>query len=229
MPTRLIVIISALALLLVLMIVSSIFIHKKMETFTNREYAPIEYPGFITPEECDALIEFAKKKGLVKSELYEGTKDVVDNSTRLSEQTWLADNDHPVVKSISDKVSKIVGLPVQNFEMLQVLHYGKGGKYDPHFDACEEKEKGFCDRMNIGGPRLKTFIIYLNDDYEGGGTHFPKINYTVIPKKGKAVLFENVDANHVIIPEALHGGQPVLNGEKWIANKWIHAGPFMQS
>jgi prolyl 4-hydroxylase len=124
---------------------------------------------------------------------------------------------------LSQKISQVVNIPAKNAESLQVLHYGKGGKYDPHYDACEEKEKGFCDRMNIGGPRISTVIIYLNDDYSGGGTHFPQIGYTVKPQKGKAVLFHNVDADFKIIPEALHGGQPVLDGEKWIANKWFHA------
>ena len=71
------------------------------------------------------------------------------------------------------------------------------------------------------GPRLLTVLFYLNDDFEGGETIFPKINKVVKPQKGKAVIFRNVDNDGVIISQAVHGGEPVKNGEKWIANKWI--------
>jgi prolyl 4-hydroxylase len=71
------------------------------------------------------------------------------------------------------------------------------------------------------GPRYYTLLIYLNDDFEGGETVFPKINKFVKPKKGKAVLFQSVDHRGVIIDEAFHGGNPVSAGQKWIANKWI--------
>ena len=75
--------------------------------------------------------------------------------------------------------------------------------------------------MNNKGPRYLTVLFYLNDNFEGGETIFPKINKLVKPKKGKAIIFQNVDNNGVIITQALHGGEPVKNGEKWIANKWI--------
>lgn len=71
------------------------------------------------------------------------------------------------------------------------------------------------------GPRYLTVLFYLNDNFDGGETIFPKINKLVKPEKGKAVIFQNVNNNGVIITQALHGGKPVKNGEKWIANKWI--------
>ena len=72
------------------------------------------------------------------------------------------------------------------------------------------------------GPRYLTFLIYLNDNFEGGETIFPNINKKIKPEKGKAVIFKNIDENENIIKQSLHGGEPVRSGQKWIINKWIH-------
>lgn len=88
-------------------------------------------------------------------------------------------------------------------------------------DACVGNNE-FCNTMNsFVGPRYITFLIYLNDNFEGGHTNFPNINKSIIPQKGKAVLFYNVNKDGSIIPESLHQGSHIINGTKWIANKWI--------
>ena len=51
---------------------------------------------------------------------------------------------------------------------------------------------------------------------------FPYLNLEIKPKKGKGILFRTLDKNDNIILESLHGGKPVIKGEKWICNNWIH-------
>jgi prolyl 4-hydroxylase len=190
-------------------------------------YALEEYDNFLTPEECDQIIQLTKDQ-LIDSRVYASSdNDAVDNLVRNSRQAWLYDNDHALVNDISQTVSKSVNISPQHFEALQVVRYPTGGFYKPHYDACVGT-KEFCQRANQqfnGQQRYITFLIYLNDDFEGGGTHFPKINYTVVPKKGKAVLFYSVDSTGKVLPGSLHGGEPVTKGEKWICNKWIHLPP----
>ena len=67
-----------------------------------------------------------------------------------------------------------------------------------------------------------TMIIYLNDDYQGGETMFPKMGFQVVPKAGKAVVFWSTTEGDEVIRESFHGGNPVVGGEKWICNKWLH-------
>jgi prolyl 4-hydroxylase len=98
------------------------------------------------------------------------------------------------------------------------VQYSEGGLFLPHYDACDHH----CERMDgKDGPRILTVLIYLNDNFEGGETSFPEIGKQVKPEKGKAVVFSNVDKYGRIIKQSLHGGQPVVSGKKWIANKWI--------
>ena len=65
-------------------------------------------------------------------------------------------------------------------------------------------------------------ILYLNDDYRGGSTFFPHLLRRIRPEKGKALYFHNLrpEAGDWD-PLALHTGQRVRSGEKWISNQWI--------
>lgn len=183
----------------------------------------IEIPNFLSKEECDHLIEVAKQKGMEKSMVYADTGDVVDPDVRISEQTWIYDVDDEIVAETSRRIAELTNVPVENQEAMQLLHYTSGGKYNPHYDACDGDEDQ-CARMNKGGgPRILTFIVYLNDNFEGGETDFPHIGIKVKPEQGKAVIFKNVDAfTSDIYQESLHAGLPVKDGEKWMLNKWIH-------
>lgn len=177
-----------------------------------------EIPNFLTPEECNKIIELSNGK-LSPSKVYSQNEDLLSNDSRISQQCWLTD-DNPIIKSISERVKQVTNT-VGTQEQLQVVNYPKGGFFSPHYDACEGNDS-YCTRMNgSDGPRLLTVLFYLNDDFDGGETVFPKINKSVKPEKGKAVIFRNVDENGVIITQALHGGEPIKSGEKWIANKWI--------
>lgn len=49
---------------------------------------------------------------------------------------------------------------------------------------------------------------------------------SVKPRKGDALLFFNLRPDAVPDPLSLHGGCPVIEGEKWSATKWIHVDSF---
>jgi prolyl 4-hydroxylase len=201
------------------------YINNNLDLFSNNtlyvdkdDYDIIEIQNFLTNEECDKIIELSKGN-MFSSKVYSQNEDLYDNKTRISQQCWLNDNDS-FIKDISDKVKSYTNTHNNYLEELQVVNYQPGGFFTPHYDACVGNNS-YCERMNDKGPRYLTVLFYLNDNFEGGETIFPKINKLVKPEKGKAIIFQNVDNNGVIITQALHGGEPVKNGEKWVANKWI--------
>ena len=189
-------------------------------TVKNPDYSIIEIPHFLSDFECEQIILLAKNEKLEVSKVYDSTDDNIDNSSRKSEQCWLTDEHHPIIKRLSEKAAELSKTQGNFQEYLQVVSYPTGGKFNAHYDSCNGTDE-FCERLNKEGFRLVTVLIYLNDNFEGGETVFPKINKTVIPQKGKAVLFYNVDENGKPIYESLHGGNPVTKGQKFIANKWI--------
>ena len=206
--------------LIIILILILIFLFINLCSYFFRSYDIQELPNFLTEEECDVLISLSKNR-LVPSVVYNGNEDLYNTLDRKSDQTWLNDNEHHIVNSISDRIAKLTGTNKNNQELLQLVNYTENGFFNPHYDSCNGS-KEFCKRMNAPlGPRYITLLIYLNDSYTGGETVFPKIGKSVKPEKGKAVLFYNVTPDGDVIDESLHGGNPVLSGEKWIANKWI--------
>ena len=198
---------------------------KKTEGFVA-PYQVQELEDLLTPEECDQLIAYAKKKGMKESDVLSygaETDTVVDTKSRRSKTAWISDNEHSLAMKVALISEKLTGLPRNTQEMLQVAYYEPGGKFNDHYDACSEKNKDYCDKMNrYAGQRRSTLLIYLNDNFTGGETVFPKINVTVKPKKGKGILFWNTTPEEIIISESMHRGNPVEGGEKWICTKWSH-------
>jgi prolyl 4-hydroxylase len=192
-----------------------------------------EIDDFLSHEQCDKLIAHTLQKGMHDSRVGEETREL-DTNVRRSSQAWFCHNENDVVKYIKDRVMSIIldekmrpCFPYidekKSFEDVQVVCYESNGKYDPHFDGTE------CgDDLNVTcyvNQRLATFLIYLNDDFDGGETRFPNIDNTKVkPQKGKALFFWVSDpTNRLVYEETLHGGDPVASGVKWIATQWIRS------
>jgi predicted 2-oxoglutarate/Fe(II)-dependent dioxygenase YbiX len=172
---------------------------------------PKVYHDFITPEERKYIIERSEKElktSLVSEDRY------IDDSVRKSETAWL-DRDDPIVRNVMERCLEYTDRPLANCEKLQVLKYKPGGFYKPHQDAFE----------NDGNMRMYTFILALNDDYEGGETEFPNLGKEYKLRAGDALFFETLDNYELMTSKALHGGQPVKSGEKWICNLWVRKYP----
>jgi prolyl 4-hydroxylase len=179
------------------------------------------YPNFLTPTECNTIIELSKNR-MTPSSLYGSG---INTNVRKSDTCWLQNDVHPVVKKISNLASEITNTPLENQEYLQIVHYTEGGFFKEHYDACFEPEYRTC-REQIYNKRYATILIYLNDDYEGGGTYFPYLNYTTTPKKGDAILFYDTDENQNKITNSKHQANSIIRGEKWVCNKWVRHFPF---
>ncbi|XP_051721211.1 prolyl 4-hydroxylase subunit alpha-2-like [Ctenopharyngodon idella] len=129
---------------------------------------------------------------------------------RTSQSVFL-EEDNTVLARISQNIADITGLSMESAESLHVQNYGIGGRFEPHYDAWDD-ENG----------RTATFLIYMSDVEIGGATVFPKVGVALKPKKGSAVFWYNLLKNGRVDLDTQHAGCPVLVGNKWVANKWIH-------
>ncbi|KAK4773475.1 hypothetical protein SAY87_028494 [Trapa incisa] len=193
------------------------------------------YHNFLSREECEYLIELAKphmeKSTVVDSE----TGKSKDSRVRTSSGTFLARGRDKIIRNIEQRIADFTFIPVENGEGLQVLHYEVGQKYEPHFDY-------FLDEYNTqnGGQRMATLLMYLSDVEEGGETVFPnakgnisavpwwnelsecgKGGLSVKPKMGDALLFWSMKPDATLDEHSLHGGCPVIKGNKWSSTKWM--------
>ena len=70
--------------------------------------------------------------------------------------------------------------------------------------------------MQLRGQRAATLLVYLNDDYEGGETDFPRINFRFKGGLGDALIFSNIDPAGAPDYDTVHAGLPPTTGEKWL-------------
>jgi hypothetical protein len=169
---------------------------------------------FLTPEECDYLIELSQPK-------YEHSKTMKNNDGREIHEgrtsfTAFLNIKDKLVDDIYAKGARILGIPIENFEYLQCTSYDENQEYRRHHDAFSKTEK---DTLKFG-QRISTILIYLNDDFTGGGTYFPLIDIRVRPKKGSAAVWHNLLENGERDSDVYHAGLPVIEGKKYISNLW---------
>jgi hypothetical protein len=89
----------------------------------------------------------------------------------------------------------------------------------PHYDFLDpELNRQEIDRF---GQRAATFLIYLNDDYEGGETSFPQLRIKHRGKTGDALVFGNLGRDGSPDPRTQHAGLPPTRGEKWLFSQWV--------
>ena len=102
-----------------------------------------------------------------------------------------------------------------------MLRYEKDQFYRVHHDQN-------CMAHSLAGVRLFTFFIYLHSPEGGGETRFPKLNVTVQPRKGSAVLWPNVRDHDVTLSDerTSHEAMPPTGGLKFSANLWLHQYDF---
>jgi len=139
---------------------------------------------------------------------------------RVCKSGWLHPIDHLEVRRIKKRAEAATGLDMRYSEVLQVANYGIGGQYDPHFDHAGDDDDKFSE-FNMGN-RIATLLYYISDVTAGGATVFTNAHASVYPVKNAAVLWFNLKRNGKSNKVTRHAGCPVLAGQKWVANFWIH-------
>jgi prolyl 4-hydroxylase len=181
--------------------------------------------GFLSEAECDELVALARPR-LARSETVDnetGGSEV--NTARTSDGMFFTRGEHPVCERVERRIAALLRWPVVNGEGLQVLRYRPGAEYRPHHDYFDPIHPGTPTILARGGQRVGTLVMYLNTPARGGATTFPEVGLDVKPVKGNAVFF-SYHAPHAST-KTLHGGAPVLEGEKWVATKWLREREFV--
>ncbi|HDX9577028.1 TPA: 2OG-Fe(II) oxygenase [Bacillus pseudomycoides] len=168
----------------------------------------------LSDEECEILMEMSKNK--IKRSKIGVSREI--NGIRTSSGTFL--EDHETTAKIERRIASIMGVPAKHGEGLQVVRYTVGQQYQEHYDFFSENSAAAANN------RISTLVMYLNDVDEGGETFFPKLNFSVFPRKGMAVYFEYFYQDASVNQLTLHGGASVSKGEKWIATQWMRRKPL---
>ncbi|KAK7406476.1 hypothetical protein VNO78_08103 [Psophocarpus tetragonolobus] len=192
------------------------------------------FPNFASADQCESIIEMARGRlmpstlALRKGETKETTEGI-----RTSYGVFISasEDETGVLDTIEEKIAKATKIPRNHGEAFNILRYQVGQKYDSHYDAFD-----YTEYVPQKSQRVASFLLYLTDVPEGGETVFPFengfnmdgsfdfkdcIGLKVRPRMGDGLLFYSLLPNGTIDPTSLHGSCSVVQGEKWVATKWI--------
>ncbi len=172
-------------------------------------------PNFLDEKYCEEVINLINNSNLVRTgkgsnfNSYTDKKCVIENN--------------PFIKILNQKMSLLIG----NTNSLPTLgmKYFENDFKENHFDNPWKFVQG---KLNLGFNALKdnsittwTFMIYLNDVKNGGETFFPNLNLKISPKKGTALIWNNLLIDGSINPYSQHQSLKVKNSQKYIITKWF--------
>lgn len=207
--------------------------------------------GFLGLEECDYIKEHAAPH-VAQSGVSLMDKDRGKAATewRTSATYFMPSKPHAPLQQIDQRVASLTRVPKHHQELVQVLRYEDGQKYDAHHDYFDprlySKDARTLRLIQHGkANRMATVLWYLSDVDGGGETVFPRAGnlpspasnspeggvcergLKVAPKKGKAIIFYSLRPDGKIDSLSLHGACPVVGAnDKWAANKWVWSVPM---
>ncbi|XP_061600541.1 prolyl 4-hydroxylase subunit alpha-1b isoform X1 [Cololabis saira] len=181
----------------------------------------VRYLDILSDKEIEKVKQLAKPR-LRRATISNPVTGVLETASyRISKSAWLTTYEDPLIERINQRIEDLTGLEMDTAEELQVANYGVGGQYEPHFDFGRKDEPDAFKELGTGN-RIATWLFYMSDVAAGGATVFPDVGAAVWPQKGTAVFWYNLFASGEGDYSTRHAACPVLVGNKWVSNKWIH-------
>lgn len=184
------------------------------------------FRGFLPEAFCGWLIRRARPRleaVRVKDPMHGGGMHA-DYRSNEGAGFGLLDSDL-IIQMINLRIADVTAEALENQEPTNVLRYRPGEEYRPHHDYISASTR-HEQELRLAGQRTTTFLVYLNDDYEGGETSFPELGWRFKGRRGDALVFRNTTVDGEPEPRSLHAGLPPVSGEKWLLSKWIRARPY---
>ena len=171
--------------------------------------------NFLSERECAGLV------ALIDADKFPSTlmQDEPDKEFRTS-STCHMDRSEALVRAVERKITSLMGIDPAHGETMQGQHYSVGQQFKPHNDYFHVNMPYWEETRKRGGQRTWTLMVCLNEVEEGGRTNFPLVGLSLQPRRGNAIIWNNLDRAGEPNPMTLHQGMPVLRGCKYIITKW---------
>jgi prolyl 4-hydroxylase len=175
------------------------------------------WKNFLVPEICDAVVALIDQR-LRDSTTADAFADPKVRTSRTSDIGMLG---HDLIMQLDELMAEAIGIHWSYTDVTQGQRYDLDQEYKAHYDYFipgTREHQVFCQ---LSGQRTWTFMIYLNDVEEGGGTRFRRLEKTIMPEKGKAVIWNNLNPDGTVNPYTIHHGMKVRKGSKYVITKWF--------
>ena len=123
--------------------------------------------------------------------------------------------------AMQERAARATGILLAQHEPPNVISYQPGQQFEPHYDFVDPTVAHFQMELMLQGQRIATIVTYLNDDFDGAETAFPRLNWKFRGSLGDAIVFYNVTPDGKPDPRTLHAGLPPTRGRKWVLSQWL--------
>lgn len=179
-------------------------------------------PGFLDDRECAWIVNRARPM-MRRARVYDPlTGSGADHAGRSNSEAafTILELDLPLLL-IRARIANTMDCFSHNLEIASVFHYAVGQTFAPHYDFIEPATPQLRGEIERRGQRVATFLVYLNDGFEGGETHFTSLGRRFRVGAGDGLFFHNVDASGAPDASTQHEGAPTTRGEKWLLSQFI--------
>ncbi len=180
------------------------------------------FPGFVTPEVC-AWLKQHMRKFLQPAKIYSADHHghVADQMRTNSIGPMHLGTIDFVNVMVQYRISAVTQIPVSNFDGPTALRYEVGQEIKDHYDYINPDIDNYQHEIQTRGERLVTFLVYVDDDFDGGETDFPRLDVSHKGSVGDGLMFVNVLQDRTPDPRSVHAGRPPTRGEKWLLSQFV--------
>ena len=182
------------------------------------------FEGFVPDSVCGWLID--RSRGRLKRALVYDAKQGQDYASETRTNSWAQFDlmgSELIHLLIQHRMQSACGYPLHNMEANAILHYAVGEEISNHYDFVDPNIPNYAAEIAQNGQRMLTFLVYLNDDYEGGETEFPELDIVHRGQSGEGLFFVNALENNEADLRTVHAGRPPTRGEKWIVSQFVRS------
>lgn len=177
----------------------------------------IVFEDAVSEQLCDEIITKHQRDGMNLDAGKQSRQESYTQVTEDVEQRGISLGMDPYhYNIIANSIVENCGFPHSLIEAIDIYNYDTSRYLDLHHDYPY-----FPDKINYyshgNNDRVGTSILYLNDNYEGGTTYFPKLGVDIRPKKGSMLYFKQC-YDEPTNWSTIHESTKIIKGTKWIAS-----------
>ncbi|WP_296420042.1 prolyl hydroxylase family protein [Pseudooctadecabacter sp.] len=183
---------------------------------------------FVSPHDL-AQIEAALAQVTTQPALITSEDGPVVDEKRVAQSYRIPGGSIPVVDSVLKQIAALLNLKPAQCESPELISYDAGGEFKLHFDgALSGVMPEYAGTNCPPSQRIFTAVLYLNEDFTGGTTEFPRLDVEIQPKKGRVLFWQNTKPGTTNVhPFSMHQGCPVFEGNKRIISFWFRDRPHL--
>lgn len=174
------------------------------------------FDNLLSIEACNSIIERHSRNGMNPNSGIQSRQESYAQVTELVENRGISLGVDPYhYDMLATAIVNSAKIPYSHIEAIDIYNYVEGQYLDLHHDYPYDPKQ--INYYRYGGDRVGTGIFFLNDNFVGGQTYFPKLNVEVQPKTGSFLYFQQ-GYDEATNWSTIHESRLITKGTKWIAS-----------